>query len=241
VALAGSMGSKALLVIDGQPRHIGGGPERHAGVRLLQLDDGEAQVRTCRQHASLRCGGRAGRLAGTPQAATTARRRSCCRRAGRALHGQRRHQRAAGAVHGRYRRHVVALSQAEAERIGLDYRSAPRAVSQTANGPCRCTADAECGAGHGPELHPGELAFREEIREWVADNLPADISHKVHNALRLSRDDMQRWAKILGKKGWLGYGWPKQFGGPGWNAVQKHLFEEECAWPARRASCPSAR
>ena len=74
-----------------------------------------------------------------------------------------------------------------------------------------------------------ELAFRAEIRQWVAENLPKDLSHKVHNALRLSRDDMQRWAKILGKKGWLGHGWPKQFGGPGWNAVQKHLFEEECA------------
>ena len=76
---------------------------------------------------------------------------------------------------------------------------------------------------------PQEQAFRDEIRGWVKDNLPADIAHKVHNALRLSRDDMQRWAKILGKKGWLGYGWPKEFGGPGWTAVQKHLFEEECA------------
>ncbi len=74
-----------------------------------------------------------------------------------------------------------------------------------------------------------ELAFRRDIRQWVADNLPRDISHKVHNALRLSRDDMQRWARILGKQGWLGWGWPQQFGGPGWNAVQKHLFEEECA------------
>ncbi len=74
-----------------------------------------------------------------------------------------------------------------------------------------------------------ETAFRNDIRQWVADNLPADISHKVHNALRLSRDDMQRWAKILGKQGWLGWGWPTQFGGPGWNAIQKHLFEEECA------------
>jgi alkylation response protein AidB-like acyl-CoA dehydrogenase len=63
----------------------------------------------------------------------------------------------------------------------------------------------------------------------VAENLPKDMSHKVHNALRLTRDDMQRWARILGKPGWLGYGWPKAFGGPGWNAVQKHLFEEECA------------
>ncbi len=76
---------------------------------------------------------------------------------------------------------------------------------------------------------PEEQAFREEIRAWVHASLPADISHKVHNALRLSRDDYQRWAKILGKKGWLGHAWPKEFGGPGWNAVQKHLFEEECA------------
>lgn len=76
---------------------------------------------------------------------------------------------------------------------------------------------------------PEEQAFREEVRHWVRTHLPADIAHKVHHALRLSRDDMQRWAKILGSRGWLGFGWPKQFGGPGWTAVQKHLFEEECA------------
>ncbi|NUP85622.1 MAG: acyl-CoA dehydrogenase family protein [Burkholderiaceae bacterium] len=76
---------------------------------------------------------------------------------------------------------------------------------------------------------PEELAFRQEIRQWVAENLPPDIRHKVQHALRLSRDDLQRWARILGTRGWLGYGWPKPFGGPGWNAVQKHLFEEECA------------
>ena len=76
---------------------------------------------------------------------------------------------------------------------------------------------------------PDEQAFREKIRAWVQANLPDDIAHKVHHALRLTRDDMQRWAKILGKKGWLGHGWPKEFGGPGWTAIEKHLFEEECA------------
>ena len=74
-----------------------------------------------------------------------------------------------------------------------------------------------------------ELAFRAEVRAWVAENLPKEISHKVHNALRLTREDMQSWARILGKKGWHGFGWPKQFGGPGWNSTQRHLFEEECA------------
>ena len=74
-----------------------------------------------------------------------------------------------------------------------------------------------------------EQTFRLDIRAWVHAHLPPDIAHKVHNALRLGRDDHQRWAKILGAKGWLGYGWPKTFGGPGWNSIQKHLFEEECA------------
>ncbi|BAO81628.1 acyl-CoA dehydrogenase [Serpentinimonas raichei] len=76
---------------------------------------------------------------------------------------------------------------------------------------------------------PEEQAFRAEIRAWVRDHLPPELAHKVHHALRLSRDDLQGWAKVLGRKGWLGHGWPKAFGGPGWNAVQKHLFEEECA------------
>ena len=76
---------------------------------------------------------------------------------------------------------------------------------------------------------PEEQQFREDIRSWVRANLPTEISHKVFNSLHLSREDMQNWAKILGKKGWLGHGWPKEFGGPGWTAVQKHLFEEECA------------
>ncbi len=76
---------------------------------------------------------------------------------------------------------------------------------------------------------PDEQAFREKIRAWVKENLPSELSDKVRNSIRLSRDDMQHWAKILGKNGWLGWGWPKEFGGPGWNAIQKHLFEEETA------------
>ncbi|WP_343293794.1 acyl-CoA dehydrogenase family protein [Vandammella animalimorsus] len=76
---------------------------------------------------------------------------------------------------------------------------------------------------------PQQQAFREEVRQWVRSHLPKELAHKVHNNLRLHREDLQGWAKILGKKGWLGYGWPKEFGGPGWDAVQRHLFEEECA------------
>jgi alkylation response protein AidB-like acyl-CoA dehydrogenase len=87
---------------------------------------------------------------------------------------------------------------------------------------------------------PEEQQFREDIRAWVKDNLPADISHKVHNALRLSRDDMQRWGKILGKKGWLGHGWPKQFGGPAGTPCKSTCSKKSARWPGPPASCPSA-
>ena len=76
---------------------------------------------------------------------------------------------------------------------------------------------------------PEEQAFRQEVRAWVQSHLPADLAHKVHKGLHLGRDDLQRWAKILGQQGWLAAGWPAAFGGPGWTAVQKYLFEEECA------------
>ncbi len=79
------------------------------------------------------------------------------------------------------------------------------------------------------EFTPEEQAFREQVRGWVAGNLPAELSHKVHNAQRLSKADLQQWARTLGTKGWHGWAWPKAFGGPGWTAVQRHLFEEECA------------
>ena len=76
---------------------------------------------------------------------------------------------------------------------------------------------------------PEELAFRDEVRDWVNANLPKALADKQKKGMDLTKEDMQSWQKILGKKGWLGAGWSKEFGGPGWTAVQKHLFEEACA------------
>jgi alkylation response protein AidB-like acyl-CoA dehydrogenase len=76
---------------------------------------------------------------------------------------------------------------------------------------------------------PEELAFREEVRDFVAHALPADIRHKVLNGLILESTDYTRWQKILHAKGWGGAAWKKEFGGTGWNVVQQYIFEEECA------------
>ena len=80
--------------------------------------------------------------------------------------------------------------------------------------------------------------FRAEVREFVAQNLPAKIRDKVRGAKRLTRDDFLDWHKILNKKGWVASNWPKQFGGTGWNATQQHIFEEECALGGAPALMP---
>jgi alkylation response protein AidB-like acyl-CoA dehydrogenase len=74
-----------------------------------------------------------------------------------------------------------------------------------------------------------ELAFRREVREFVAQSLPADIRDKVINGLILESGDYVRWQRILHARGWGGGSWRKEFGGTGWNAVQQYIFEEECA------------
>ena len=74
-----------------------------------------------------------------------------------------------------------------------------------------------------------EVAFREEVREFLKEKLPKELSAKVKARKHLSKDDMERWHAILNEKGWLAPNWPKEFGGAEWNAVQKHIFEEETA------------
>jgi alkylation response protein AidB-like acyl-CoA dehydrogenase len=74
-----------------------------------------------------------------------------------------------------------------------------------------------------------DLAFRDQVRAFLEAELPSDLQHKVLNHLRLSKDDYVRWHKILARQGWVAPGWPKEFGGPGWTAAQRHIFEEECA------------
>ena len=69
-------------------------------------------------------------------------------------------------------------------------------------------------------------AFRLLVREWVQANYPPEIRNPPS---RLHFHQNKPWYMALANKGWLAPNWPKEFGGPGWNAVQRHLFEEECA------------
>ncbi len=73
-----------------------------------------------------------------------------------------------------------------------------------------------------------ELAFRQELRDFVQAQLPDDIRAKVFKHQRLDNTDYIRWHRILAKKGWGAPNWPVEFGGTGWGPLQKLIFEIEC-------------
>jgi alkylation response protein AidB-like acyl-CoA dehydrogenase len=78
------------------------------------------------------------------------------------------------------------------------------------------------------DFTPEEIAFRDEVRGFIADNFPAHLRGQGDRE-KMSREDFLAWHQILGKKGWSTPAWPKEYGGTGWNATQRYIWSEENA------------
>ena len=74
-----------------------------------------------------------------------------------------------------------------------------------------------------------EDAFRAEVRAFLEAELPPELAEKVRLGRDLTKDEMEGWHATLNARGWLAPNWPKAFGGAEWNAVQRHIFDEEAA------------
>lgn len=81
----------------------------------------------------------------------------------------------------------------------------------------------------------GEAAFRDEVRQFLRDELPRDLTIRTLAGQFNTADETLAWQKILYRKGWGAPGWPKDHGGTGWTPLQIMIFEEE----ARQAGAPT--
>lgn len=77
------------------------------------------------------------------------------------------------------------------------------------------------------EFSAEDEAFRQEVRQFVKDNLPPWLKRKVELGLRLERADYVAWYEKLYERGWITPSWPKEHGGPGWTPLQCYIFDEE--------------
>lgn len=73
-----------------------------------------------------------------------------------------------------------------------------------------------------------QAAFREEVRSFLAESLPAEIAQRVKLGKPVGKELLGAWTRILNEKGWAAPNWPVASGGTGWSLVQRHLFDVEC-------------
>jgi alkylation response protein AidB-like acyl-CoA dehydrogenase len=69
--------------------------------------------------------------------------------------------------------------------------------------------------------------FRNEVRTFVRDHYPEELKQRAALGLPTDRDVDLLWQIVLHKRGWAAPSWPKEYGGPGWTSIQRHIFFEE--------------
>ena len=77
---------------------------------------------------------------------------------------------------------------------------------------------------------PEEAAFRDEVRTWLTENLVGEfarIGGSRGTADEEHWDVRMEWERTLGEAGWIGLGWPKEYGGRGAGFSQQAIFAEE--------------
>ncbi len=74
-------------------------------------------------------------------------------------------------------------------------------------------------------------AFRQEVRDWLAANLTDELRQVSarSTSVFIEKQWNLAWQQILYKKGWVAPHWPVEYGGTGWDEMQRYIFSSECA------------
>ncbi len=185
VSMSGSLGDKALLVIDGTPRTVAAGTTV-AGVKVIKVTGSETVVEVGGKRQTLALGGAQVNLGGAASAGGGTQIMLAA--------GPGGHFVTSGSINGRAVRFVVdtgattiAMGEADARRIGLDYTRGQRGMVRTANG------DVPSYRVSLREVRVGDVT----VYDVDATVVPASMEVMLLGNSFLSRFQMRRDADIL--------------------------------------------
>ena len=78
-----------------------------------------------------------------------------------------------------------------------------------------------------------QKALREELQTYYTNLITPEV-HELQKLEEGTGPVRRKLVEQLGEDGWIAMGWPEEYGGTGWNAIEKHIFEEEIV----KASAP---
>lgn len=78
---------------------------------------------------------------------------------------------------------------------------------------------------------PEHERFREEVRTFLDESLTEDLraAQRLCPGIFLDYEHNIAWHRILHKKGWVAPAWPKEYGGTGWDLMQRYIWSIETA------------
>ncbi len=76
-------------------------------------------------------------------------------------------------------------------------------------------------------LDPAQQAFRDEVRAFIRDNLPADIRERLRRGHAPRKQDSVMWQRLLNTRGWAAPHWPKEYGGAGLDVARRLILVDE--------------
>lgn len=76
-------------------------------------------------------------------------------------------------------------------------------------------------------LSPDDLAFRDEVRSFLKDNLPEETAAKTKIGVPVPRPDIKAWWAILAENGFAAPAWPKEHGGMELSLTHRHILDME--------------
>ncbi|MGE0333262.1 MAG: acyl-CoA dehydrogenase family protein [Ramlibacter sp.] len=76
-------------------------------------------------------------------------------------------------------------------------------------------------------LSPAQAAFRQDVREFIRERLPADIRERLRLGHPPRKNDTVRWQRILNEKGWAAPHWPREYGGCDMGPLERLILIDE--------------
>ncbi len=77
---------------------------------------------------------------------------------------------------------------------------------------------------------PEQLAFRDEVRGFLKENLGSPTVSTDKDAVRGEAGWSPEFSRRLADKGWIAIAWPKEFGGAGLGHLEQVIFNEEMSY-----------